>query len=255
MRGKGLDHLGKPIGQPAEAGDEQPLHRANVGVEIEARDHRARVGVGIGRAVADEFGKHMDVAGEQRGSLAPPERAMMRRSRKSMRSSPRRAPPRSLRRWPGCDLRRWSIAAPAADWPPSLSQKSGHHAGVIRTPHARHEARLARRRHDAGRRSHDVGEAIADIDSCRRIRRARRSRRCRRHGHRSGDAPTGVPGGRPRSRRGRSGGGLRRARVPGATISVPIRAYVSLDEIARPMRSKIRRAPAAAHGRDSSICR
>lgn len=68
MRGKGLDHLGEPIGETAEAYDEQPLHRTDVGVEIEARDHRAGVGVGVRRAVADEFGKHMDVAGEQRGT-------------------------------------------------------------------------------------------------------------------------------------------------------------------------------------------
>lgn len=63
VRGKGLDHFGEAIGQPAQAGDEQPLHRTDIGVEIEARDHGARIRVGIRRTVADEFGKHVNVAG------------------------------------------------------------------------------------------------------------------------------------------------------------------------------------------------
>ena len=37
--------------------------------------------------------------------------------------------------YPACDLRRWSIAAPAADWPPSFSQKSLRVSHVIRLPH------------------------------------------------------------------------------------------------------------------------
>ena len=45
-----------------------------------------------------------------------------------------------------------------------VQPEAGHHARVIGPPHARHEARLGRRRHDARRGSHDVGEAIADID-------------------------------------------------------------------------------------------
>ena len=45
-----------------------------------------------------------------------------------------------------------------------VQPQPGHHARVIRSPDARHEAGLLRRRHDAGRGSHDVGEPPADLD-------------------------------------------------------------------------------------------
>ena len=50
-----------------------------------------------------------------------------------------------------------------------VEPEAGHHARIIRTPHARHEARLERRRHDAGRRPHDVGEPAAHIDRLTRF--------------------------------------------------------------------------------------
>ena len=126
MRGKGIDHLGEAIGEPAEPGDEQPLQARDVAVEIEAGDHRTRLGIGIGRAIAEEFGQHMDVAREQRGLARPtPKRVDDAALENSSSRCPRlRAPPRRLgigrmRRT------RWSIAAPAADCPPSFSHRPG----------------------------------------------------------------------------------------------------------------------------------
>ena len=101
---KRVDDVGKPIGEAAQAGDEQPLHAADVGVEIEPGDHRARIGIGIGRAVAEEFGQHMDVAREQRAPRRTVRSARRRaRSRKSSRLEARGLRGRDGSAWAGCD--------------------------------------------------------------------------------------------------------------------------------------------------------
>ena len=169
MRPERVDHVGKPIGQPAQARDEQPLHRADIGVEIEARDHRARVGIGIRRAVAEKFRQHMNVAGQQRRARRHRRRARRCRcSRNSMSSTPALLRRRArlgmgrMRAEQMIDRRaRGRLAA-------LVEPEARHHARIIGTPHAGHEARLLRRRHDAGRRSHDVGQPIADIDRSHR---------------------------------------------------------------------------------------
>lgn len=163
MRGEGFDHLGQPVSEPAQAGDEQPLHGASVGVEIEAGDHRAGVRVGVGRAVADEFGEDMDVAGEQRGAAG----AASARDNAALEEVDEVEPfiARGRARLGMARMRfeemvdcsaRGRLAA-------LVEPEVRHHAGIIRTPHARHEARLRGRRHDTGRRSHDVSEAIGGI--------------------------------------------------------------------------------------------
>ena len=165
VRLEGIDDVGETIGQPAQSRDEQPLHRVDIGVEIEARDHGARIRIGIGRAVAEKFRQHMNVAREpRRFARCRRSRDTMRCSRNCRTSRPAPRAAASASAWAGCDRIRWSIAAPAADWPPSFSQKPGTMPEMIGTPHARHEAGLDRRRHDAGRRSHDVGQPFADID-------------------------------------------------------------------------------------------
>ena len=65
MRAKGIDHVGQAIGEAAEAGDEQPL-QTDIDVEIEAGDHRAGIGIGEGRAIAEELRQDVDIAGQQR---------------------------------------------------------------------------------------------------------------------------------------------------------------------------------------------
>src|SRR5216683_2636925 len=62
-----VDDIGQAIGKPAQSRHEQPFHRADVGIEIEARDDRTRIRIGEWRPVADELGKNMNVAGQQRG--------------------------------------------------------------------------------------------------------------------------------------------------------------------------------------------
>ena len=66
VRSKGIDDIGKAVGEPAKSRHEQPFHRADVGVEIETRDDRARIGIGERRAVAEKLGQDVDVAGKQR---------------------------------------------------------------------------------------------------------------------------------------------------------------------------------------------
>ena len=51
-----------------------------------------------------------------------------------------------------------------------VEPEPGNHSRIIGTPDARDEARLGRRRHDAGRGSHDVGKAAAHIDRLARLR-------------------------------------------------------------------------------------
>ena len=50
-----------------------------------------------------------------------------------------------------------------------VEPESGNHPRIIGTPDARDEARLGRRRHDAGRGPHDVGEPAAHIDRLARF--------------------------------------------------------------------------------------
>ena len=74
-----------------------------------------------------------------------------------------------------------------------VEPESGNHARIVGTPDARNEARLGRRRHDAGRGSHDVGEPAAHIDRTARLSRVRRSCRRLRRGRRSATRRPACP--------------------------------------------------------------
>ncbi|MGY4486987.1 hypothetical protein ACVWWR_006178 [Bradyrhizobium sp. LM3.2] len=142
MRGKGLDHLGKPIGEPAQAGDEQPFHRGDIGIEIEACDHRARVRIGVGRAVADELGKDMDVGGQQRGAAgaacACDDAALEELDEVDALTARRRA--RFSK--PGMRFEEMIDRRARSRLTAFVEPKVRHHTGIVRTPDARHEARL-----------------------------------------------------------------------------------------------------------------
>ena len=49
VRPKGIDDIGKAVGQSAQSGHEQPLHRADVRsieIQIESGNDRTRIGIG-----------------------------------------------------------------------------------------------------------------------------------------------------------------------------------------------------------------
>ena len=154
------------------------------------------------------------------------------------RRSGRDLPPwplRMLRPRPDASATRWSIAAPAADWPPSLSHRPGTIAEKYgpQTPGTKAGSLVAG--HGAGRGAEDIGHARlqrADV-AC-----ARRPCRRRRHGHRSGRRRPACPAaGRDRPRR-LARQALRRARCRRSTISVPMRAKPSSASAPRPMARK-----------------
>ena len=66
MRSKGVNDIGKPVGETAESRHEQLLDGADVGVEPQPCDDRARVGIRERRAIAEKLRQDVDVAGEQR---------------------------------------------------------------------------------------------------------------------------------------------------------------------------------------------
>src|SRR6185437_15735633 len=69
MRLERVDHIGKTVSKAAQSRYEQALHGAKVVVEVEARDDSAGIGIGVWRAIAEEFRQDVNVAREQR-SLA-----------------------------------------------------------------------------------------------------------------------------------------------------------------------------------------
>ncbi len=66
MRAHHVDDVGQPVGQPAQCGHEHALQALEVAVEIEPGDDRTRLRIGVGRAIAQEFGQYMEAAREQR---------------------------------------------------------------------------------------------------------------------------------------------------------------------------------------------
>ena len=134
-----------------------------------------------------------------------------------------------------------------------VEPESGDHPRIIRSPDARDEAGLGRRRHDAGRGPHDVGETAADIDRLARLlaasdradasgmrvdqrsadRRALEQAEFERRGFASGRRPAACPARRSRCRFWRS--------------------HRRRDRQGRCARNSCRSS--ALHARENSICR
>ena len=66
--GQSFHDLARTAGQPAQAGDTELDEARIVAFEAEAGDHRARIGISLRRAVAEELRHYMDIAGEHRDS-------------------------------------------------------------------------------------------------------------------------------------------------------------------------------------------
>ena len=123
----------------------------------------------MGRTVAEKFGQHMDIARQScRGAGASGARndPSLQELDDIETFAARGATCLGMRRMRAKQM----IDGGARRRLPALVQpESGHHAGIIRPPNAGYEARICRRRHDAGRRTHDVSQPIADIDGAARL--------------------------------------------------------------------------------------
>ena len=237
VRSKGFHDIGKAIGKPAEPGHEQPLHRADVDVEIHPCDDRARIGIGERRSVAEKLGQNVDVTRKQR-RLAQACRARddapLEKFQNFHAGGMRRRDGLVIRRMGSDEMidRRTGGGLTAF-----VEPEARNHSRIIGTPDAGNEARLRRRRHDAGRGPHDVSKATAHIDRLTRLpapadradaagvsvdqrsadRRSLEQAEIVRGGFRSGRRPAAC-----RARRSR----------------LPILAYSSEARSPRPMRSK-----------------
>src|SRR5450755_1508554 len=170
VRAERVDDIRKAIGEPAESRHEQPLHRADVRVEIHPCDDRARIGIGERRAIAEKLRQNVNVAGK------PCRLARVLRTRDN-------APLEKFQNFHAADMRGRGGLVIGGVGPYEMidgrarrgltafvEPKSRNHSGKIGTPNARNEARLGRCRHDAGRGSHDVGQTTAYVDRLTRPR-------------------------------------------------------------------------------------
>jgi hypothetical protein len=158
-----VDHVRQPIGEAAQAGDEQPLEGLDAVVEIEPGDHRARIRIGIGRAIAEEFRQHMGVAGEPRRL-----RRMGDARHRALLQEIEQAEPGGLGRClcfraGGVRAHQMVDAGAGGGLAALVQPEPRHHGGEIRPPDSGQEGRLGGGRHDAGRGAHDVGKAVLQI--------------------------------------------------------------------------------------------
>ena len=164
MRSKSFDDIRKTIGKPAQPSHEQPLHRAEVGVEIHPCDHRTGVGIGEGRSVAEKFGQNVDVTGTQcrlTQAFRARDDAPLEKFQDFHAGSMRHRDRLVIRRMGPDEM----IDGRAGGGLSALVEpESRNHPRIIGPPDTGYEAGLGRCRHDAGRGSHDVGKAAAHID-------------------------------------------------------------------------------------------
>ena len=126
-RGLRLDDLAQAVAEAAEAGDIERDEAVEVALHAQARDHaRAPAGRRRARGCRGTRARH---AGRRPGARRPtgsPAAATARvgqpfRQRLARRPAASAAAPAAA----GCRSSSWSMAAPAADWPPSFSQAPG----------------------------------------------------------------------------------------------------------------------------------
>ena len=248
VRAQGIDDVGQAIGQAAEAGDEQPFHGGDIDVEIEARDDGARIRIGMGRAIAQKFGQHVDVARQPRGVAG-----MGEARHDAALEIVQQLETRGARGLDGLLVGRVRAdqmidRGPCRRLAALVQPEPGHHARVVRPPDAGHEAGLLRRRHDAGRRSHDVGEPPANLDRVAGFRAP---------ADRADAAGMGVDQGRADRRALEqpefAGGGRREAGAQGSSRGLDLLAdprVIAQRQVAQADALEIARAPASFMGEE-----
>ena len=244
----GVDDIGETIGEAAEPGDEKrsrlsmSASRSRPVITARRRDRHEASGC---REIPAARGRRARAARPRRRS---PKRATARRSRNSIRLRPAARAAASASAWAGCDRTRWSIAGARRGLAAFVQPKSGDHARIIRAPDARHEARLRRRRHDAGRGAHDVGEAIETLRLPALGAAAADARRCPPHARRSARRRPAFPDDRPSSPRGclRQPRAERRCRARRSRFRS---SHSSRQELAKPDALKIAARSSASHAR------
>ena len=240
MFGLHLDDLAQPIGQPANPRNVERHERVQPGLHPLPHDHRPRIGIGKGRAVAEELRHDMKRLGKRR-DLRRRTRRLEREIGKEFRHGFAGGLCAVARlRCGRMQLHELRNRGPGARLPTLIEPHPRDHRREIRPPDAGHEGRLTRRSHRARRGTEHIAQTV------RRIARPA----LRRHGADPAGMGVDQPGRDRRSgRQAHLRGGClgqpcpeRRARIDNARAD-PLEAV--LRQIAKADRVEIVRIPAA----------